>query len=538
VREKAPSNYVQYWNRYASNYKPTEDRPWPGDEWAGPSHWANVFQNLFLSHLPSDTATAIEIGPGSGKYTLKFLEAFPGSKVIAADISPAYLEVLRERCAAEIQTGRLVPGLIEDHQSIDQLAAANGILPGTLDVMFSIDAMVHVDLQHLIAYWLSASRLLKPGGSLIMTVADATTDIGFAKLVQQAPSEFALLKQQTSKFEWMSPDLVKSVLGRLGFATRAVPDPKDHHFIATKRQAPADDPQTVGDKTLRDVWVDVDDGTWKARHVVPYLARYPFWACVAKEGYRLRLLMNSEPVGPLVRALAADADNTDGVARVDLAKSNFLFLERMEEVLKSGRDPLSTESVSYYRMRADKYERRIARGENLGFTPMGRAYWFSLLCGLVELRDTGRFTADNTYYKFWKRGIEVGDIDPGLAIQLPTEEMRLARLSERMEAMLKGLQSRTMSFDRPIAYNPLPDNEAFRDPSIYKTIHVDGEDLFVPDLDGHHRLFFAALLGATTIDMQLVWSPEILRTSRVTKIVSQYEKMIEDYLTRTPHAPA
>jgi hypothetical protein len=63
-----------------------------------------------------------------------------------------------------------------------------------------------------------------------------------------------------------------------------------------------------------------------------------------------------------------------------------------------------------------------------------------------------------------------------------------------------------------------------------QTVHVDGQDLFVPDIDGHHRLFFAALMGVTHIDMNLVWYPESLRTPQVGRKNSDYETMTEEYL--------
>jgi hypothetical protein len=83
---------------------------------------------------------------------------------------------------------------------------------------------------------------------------------------------------------------------------------------------------------------------------------------------------------------------------------------------------------------------------------------------------------------------------------------------------------------RPIAHNPVHDSAAFREAPFYKTVHVDGQDLFVPDIDGHHCLFFAALMGATHIDMNLVWYPESLRTSQVGRKIADYETMIEEYL--------
>jgi cyclopropane fatty-acyl-phospholipid synthase-like methyltransferase len=106
-----------------------------------------------------------------------------------------------------------------------------------LDVVFSIDAMVHVDLQYVAAYWLSAAKLLRPGGKIIMSVADATREKGHNRLVQDTPSLFPLQGQQSTKFQWLCQELVQSVLRRLGFdVIDAMPDSdRDFFFVATKR---------------------------------------------------------------------------------------------------------------------------------------------------------------------------------------------------------------------------------------------------------------------------------------------------------------
>ena len=87
-------------------------------------------------------------------------------------------------------------------------------------------------------YWLSAHELLRPGGKLIMTVADATRDVGFKKLIADIDTFFPAQGRPSSKFEWLSPDLVNCVLGRIGFDVIEAPFPeprRDYWFVATKR---------------------------------------------------------------------------------------------------------------------------------------------------------------------------------------------------------------------------------------------------------------------------------------------------------------
>jgi hypothetical protein len=67
------------------------------------------------------------------------------------------------------------------------------------------------------AYLLTASVALRHGGYLIMTMADATTDQGFQFLVSRIARFYGQQGEPVGKFEWISTDIAKSILGRLGF---------------------------------------------------------------------------------------------------------------------------------------------------------------------------------------------------------------------------------------------------------------------------------------------------------------------------------
>ena len=88
---------------------------------------------------------------------------------------------------------------------------------GSVDCVFSIDAMVHVDLQYLIVYLITASQALRDGGVISLSLADATNERGFQKMITDIDWCFPKQGQITGKFEWMSPDLVKSILEKVGF---------------------------------------------------------------------------------------------------------------------------------------------------------------------------------------------------------------------------------------------------------------------------------------------------------------------------------
>jgi hypothetical protein len=89
--------------------------------------------------------------------------------------------------------------------------------------------MVHVDLQYLIVYLITAGLVLKPGGKVIMTLADVTTDANFNQMLEEISFTFPGQSNPmgTSKFERISPDILRSVLPRLGFAIDRLDTPRN-----------------------------------------------------------------------------------------------------------------------------------------------------------------------------------------------------------------------------------------------------------------------------------------------------------------------
>lgn len=221
----ARSLYGTQWDNYVQGWTETELKgrklEWPGDEWGTPATWERVFNRIFVPAGVSEWKRAVEIGPGSGKYTLKVLES-SSAELLAYDISPGFLEVCRDRCRSQVEEGRLSLHLLSAAKPPNQILSdleANG-WRGELDAFFSIDAMVHVDLQYLIVYLITAAVALRPGGRLLLTLANVNNEKGFRQLLEGATAYWhtQLPNSETpGKFEWMSPDMVRYVLDQLGF---------------------------------------------------------------------------------------------------------------------------------------------------------------------------------------------------------------------------------------------------------------------------------------------------------------------------------
>ena len=155
-----PETYGDFWDDYVKRFPKLKDTlqdsnryghvVWPGDEWGRPDRWQMLFDSMFVQQINETPNTVIEIGPGAGKYTHLFLKQYPTARVVAMDVSASYIAVLRERSADYLRSGHLATAIIGNTPAtVTNLAKENGIEPGALDIFFSIDAMVHVDLQYL-----------------------------------------------------------------------------------------------------------------------------------------------------------------------------------------------------------------------------------------------------------------------------------------------------------------------------------------------------------------------------------------------------
>jgi hypothetical protein len=242
--QQGESIYARFWDQYAESWdrlKPDNgDFDWPGDEWGNPEWWARMYQQLFVPAGVEQWERAVEIGPGSGKYTLKVLESSKGT-IRGYDISASFLQVCKTRCDEEIKQGRLSLHMLnasDPASGLSDLTACGW--RRKVDGFYSIASMVHVDLQYLIAYFITAGLVLRPQGKLVMTLATPTNELGFEKLLGDI-SIFWRSQSQPSgsaKFEWVSPDMIESILSRLGFDIDLMSNgpQRDLHLVASLRR--------------------------------------------------------------------------------------------------------------------------------------------------------------------------------------------------------------------------------------------------------------------------------------------------------------
>lgn len=226
--------YGQLWDGYVAESFPKLQQDnaklsYPGEEWGNEASWQRIFDKLFVPAGVSGWDAALEIGGGGGKYTESVLRANDKSRVFGFDVSVNFLEATGKRLSNFVDGGRLSLHEIDSTHPDAMLTMVEAAgYARRVDAMFSIDAMVHVDLQYLTTYWVNAALLLKPGGRVLMTLADPTTVSGFQKILRDIRKFYKFQGRICPKFEYLSHEIVTRVLTTLGFEIEVL-EPWSYH---------------------------------------------------------------------------------------------------------------------------------------------------------------------------------------------------------------------------------------------------------------------------------------------------------------------
>jgi len=238
---ESSNNYKNIWDKYVTDDFPRikDDTPfalksladwrvlnrkdlhyeWPGDEWGDMNTVKNLFEEAVVNNYKGQVNNICEIGSGSGRYTNIAFDFYPNSNIQSYDVSSEFESQLRKRFSNFILSEQLKTfeitadpfGIFKNNKKLD--------LIGEIDIIYSFDAMVHVDLHTLFIYWLNSTLLLRKNGLLAMNVGDACSYRGFEKLVHDANTVFRRQGNAGSHFMWISKEIVVSILTRLGFET-------------------------------------------------------------------------------------------------------------------------------------------------------------------------------------------------------------------------------------------------------------------------------------------------------------------------------
>lgn len=137
-----------------------------GLEWGDPDALAPLtyIRDRFLAPYVDSCATAVEIGPGGGRWTRYMM----GAKALyALDCHQELLE--------ELERNFKGPSL---HPVLNDGDDFPGIPDACVDFVFSFGTFVHLDLDIIERYLVNMKRILAPGASVVIQYSDKTKPLG------------------------------------------------------------------------------------------------------------------------------------------------------------------------------------------------------------------------------------------------------------------------------------------------------------------------------------------------------------------------
>jgi SAM-dependent methyltransferase len=142
-----------------------------GDEWGSPSHVDDILEDFLFPYL-IQTAKAIEIGVGGGRIADKVAPRVEA--LTCCDISSEMLSRAQKDLAR--------------HKNISYRLLEQPVLPSpddSIDIVYSFDVFVHLDLHTIWRYFKEISRTLKPGGFAFLHTSNLRAPGGWEEFSSQ-----------------------------------------------------------------------------------------------------------------------------------------------------------------------------------------------------------------------------------------------------------------------------------------------------------------------------------------------------------------
>jgi FkbM family methyltransferase len=114
--------------------------------------------DLLIGRLPLEPDDVVaDIGAGTGYFSFPVARRVPEGRVIAVDIQPQMLQVIRERRAA---------AGVDNVETVLGSATDPGLDPSSVDLAFIVDA--YHEFSHPLEMGMALVRALRPGGKLVL----------------------------------------------------------------------------------------------------------------------------------------------------------------------------------------------------------------------------------------------------------------------------------------------------------------------------------------------------------------------------------
>ena len=204
-------DYEGAWDTYATTWR----KRFPGaehigDEWQGQeagaaaniAEYVRVIEDKFITPYIESGDTVVEIGVGGGR-TAKILRDH-AAEVICADISQQMLDATQAR-------------LGDDRISYVKLdgRSLSGIEPGTVDVVFCFDTLVHVEPRDIFNYLVKIPPLLRGRRLVLLHHGNMLTERGWKRFVREYSHN--LMGRTGSAFSVMTDSIMERFLDHLNY---------------------------------------------------------------------------------------------------------------------------------------------------------------------------------------------------------------------------------------------------------------------------------------------------------------------------------
>lgn len=207
-------NYEENWDDYARMWRTR----YPGlghigDEWTGEhagaagtvAEYSQLVESRFIAPYLEPGDRVLEIGVGGGK-TSALLRPHC-SELICADISAEMLKATRERLGDDGTQYVKLDGI-----------KLSGIRPGSVDVCFSFDTMVHMEPRDIFNYLTQIPRLLRGKRLCVFHHGNTLSELGWKRFMNEWDKN--LMGRSGGSFSVMTSDLMARFLDEAGYQVK------------------------------------------------------------------------------------------------------------------------------------------------------------------------------------------------------------------------------------------------------------------------------------------------------------------------------
>jgi len=266
MTEAPQIDYEGAWDAYAQSWQST-GQAYIGDEWNGKNagaaqdlaEYEALIEQQAIAPYINKADTVLEIGVGGGKTAALLLKHC--QQLVCADISSQMLQATRKRLGDENISYIKLDGL-----------SLNNIAPGTIDVCFCYDTMVHMEPRDIYNYLTQIPRLMREKRLCIFHHSNILTPLGWQKFLNDYPRNL-LGRRDGTAFSVMTDGIVEKFLTHLNYEiirkeTELVP--RDCIWICRAPIVSA--PQQVLPELVQSTAIDLEPIASAPKQVLPELA--------------------------------------------------------------------------------------------------------------------------------------------------------------------------------------------------------------------------------------------------------------------------